>query len=305
MTDHFADRLLEASRQKGAPVCVGLDPVYERLPAVLRDGGPADPRKDAAAACAVIRDYCLQVIDAVADHVPAIKPQSACFERYLWPGVQVLREVISAARQRGLIVVSDVKRGDIGISAAHYAAGCLVDTAYGDLQSPLGPDAITVNGYLGDDSLEPLIEAAVAQGKGLFVLVRTSNPGSDALQTLKLADGRCVSEAVAEMTAKVGVGCVGESDYSAVGAVVGATKPADAASLRKRMAHQIFLVPGYGAQGGSAADVRACFHDDGTGALVSASRSVIYAYEKQGGDWKDAVARGARDLREQIAAVLA
>lgn len=305
MPDHFADRLLEASRQKGAPVCVGLDPVYERLPAALRDAGPADPRRDATGACAVIHEYCLQVIEAVADYVPAIKPQSACFERYLWPGVRMLHEVISAARQRGLIVVSDVKRGDIGISAAHYAAGCLVDTAYGDLQSPPGPDAITVSGYLGDDSLEPLIEATAAQGKGLFVLVRTSNPGGDALQTLKLADGRSVSEAVAEMTAKLGDGCVGESGYSAVGAVVGATKAADAAGLRRLMPHQIFLVPGYGAQGGSAADVRACFHDNGTGALVSASRSVIYAYEKQGGDWKDAVARGARDLRDEIAGILA
>jgi orotidine-5'-phosphate decarboxylase len=305
MSDHFADRLLEASRQKGAPVCVGLDPVYERLPAVLRDGGPPDPRKDATAACAVIHDYCLAVIDAVADHVPAIKPQSACFERYLWPGVRVLRDVIAAARQRGLIVIHDAKRGDIGVTAAHYAAGGLVDTGYSDLQSPPGPDAMTVNGYLGEDSLEPLIEAAIAQGKGLFVMVRTSNPGSDALQTLKLSDGRTVSDVVAEMVARLGDKHIGESGYSAVGAVVGATKPVDAAGLRRRMAQQIFLVPGYGAQGGSAADVRACFNDDGTGALVTASRSVIYAYEKRQGDWKDAVAQGARELRDQIAAALA
>lgn len=301
---HFADRLLEASQRKGAPVCVGLDPVYERLPAQLRDRGPSDPTRDAAGACAVIRAYCMGVIEAVADHVPAIKPQSACFERYLWPGVQVMREVIAAARERGLIVVNDAKRGDIGISAAHYAAGCLGEPSFADVPASPGPDALTVNGYLGDDSLTPLIETANAAGKGLFVLVRTSNPGSDALQTLKLADGRTVSDAVADMVVKLGATCVGQAGYSAVGAVVGATKPADAAALRQRMPQQIFLVPGYGAQGGSADDVRACFRDDGTGALVTASRSVIYAYEKQPGNWKDAVASGAQQLRDEIAAIL-
>ena len=295
---HFADRLLAACEDKGAPVCAGIDPVFERLPRDLR-GDAAGPR-DAPHAVEAIGRFVRGVLEAVRPHVPCVKLQSACFERYHWRGVKLYDDMVREARAMGLIVIGDAKRGDIGISAAHYAAGCLAD----DVDAP-GPDALTVNGYLGGDSLEPLIDVAAAQGKGLFALVRTSNPGGDALQGLKLDDGRSVGEAVADLVAQQGEAHVGERGYSLLGAVVGATKPADAASLRRHMPRQIFLVPGFGAQGGGADDVRACFKADGTGAIITASRSVNYAFEKAPeADWKQAIEAAALDLRQQIRGIL-
>lgn len=286
MPTHFADRLLEACKTKGAPVCVGLDPVLERLPDAIDTADPV----------AAIQAFCLGVIDAVADVVPAVKPQSACFERYGAPGVAVYHKVVAHAKAAGLIVVGDAKRGDIGTSSAHYAAGLLAE--------PHGCDTLTVNGYLGGDGVEPFQEVAAAQGKGLFVLVRTSNPGGDAIQSLPLADGRSVSEAVGDVVADLGSSCVGASGYSNVGMVVGATKPEDAAKLRERYPQQLFLVPGFGAQGGGAEDVRACFKPDGTGALITASRSVIYAFEKGDRDWHKAVATAAVELRDDVSGIL-
>jgi len=287
---HFADRFLEQARAKGAPVCVGLDPVLEKLPDAIDAGDPV----------VAIEQFSLGVIDAVVDHVPAVKPQAACFERYGGAGVDVYHRVVRHAKDAGLVVVGDAKRGDIGTSSAHYAAGLLARES--------GCDALTVNGYLGGDGLEPFMDVAERDGKGLFVLVRTSNPGGDAIQSLKLADGRSVSEAVGDVVAELGSRCVGTSGYSNVGMVVGATKPADAQVLRERYPQQLFLVPGYGAQGGGAEDVRACFKPDGTGALITASRSVIYAFA--GADagaavWTDAVADAARTLRDDVAGILA
>jgi len=283
---HFADRLLKACVSKGSPVCVGLDPVLERLPDHIDSAVPAD----------AIESFCLSVIDAVAEHVPAVKPQSACFERYGADGVAVYHRVVAHAKAAGLLVVGDAKRGDIGTSSAHYAVGLLG----GDH----GCDSLTVNGYLGGDGLEPFMQVAEQTGRGLFVLVRTSNPGGDAIQSLKLEDGRTVSEAVGDVVAALGARCVGESGYSNVGMVVGATKPQDAAQLRERYPQQVFLVPGFGAQGGGADDVRACFKPDGTGALITASRSVIYAYVDKPGDWTSRVADAAKQLRDEVAAIL-
>jgi orotidine-5'-phosphate decarboxylase len=240
--------------------------------------------------------------------VPCVKIQSACFERYLWFGVSVYHELVATARRLGLVVIGDAKRGDIGTSSAHYAAGNLADTAYTDLGQLAGPDALTVNGYLGADALQPFIDTAGAQGKGLFVLVRTSNPGGDAFQRLALTDDRTVCDAMAAMVSEVGAASAkqSQSGYSLVGAVVGATKPEDAVRLRQRMPQQLFLVPGFGAQGGGADDVRACFKPDGTGAIITASRSVIYAHETNDSiDWQQAVETAAIDLRDQIAAILA
>ena len=267
-------------------MCVGLDPVLERLPDAIDKADPA----------AAIEAFCLGVIDAVAEVVPAVKPQSACFERYGAPGVAVYHRVVAHAKAAGLIVVGDAKRGDIGTSSAHYAAGLLDD--------PHGCDTLTVNGYLGGDGLEPFQEVAAAQGKGLFVLVRTSNPGGDAIQSLELKDGRTVCEAVGDVVADLGSRCVGDSGYSNVGMVVGATKPEDAAKLRERYPQQLFLVPGFGAQGGGAEDVRACFKPDGTGALITASRSVIYAFEQGSDDWQASVAAAAQSLRDDINSIL-
>ncbi|MFA9479682.1 orotidine-5'-phosphate decarboxylase [Phycisphaerales bacterium AB-hyl4] len=290
----FTDRFLAAADDKGAPVCVGLDPVYERLPASLQQRAA-----DAGARVHAIHSFCQGVLEAVADHVPAVKFQAACFERYRAPGFAVLFELIQQARELGLIVILDAKRGDIGTSSAHYAVGLLAD--------PQGPDALTVNAYLGADGLEPFTDLAAVEGKGLFALVRTSNPGGDAIQGLTLTDGRTVGEAVADVVADLGKRdtYIGDRGYSLLGAVVGATKPADAKSLRDRMPEQLFLVPGFGAQGGTADDVRACFKPDRTGAIVTASRSVLYAYEKSDvADWQTAIATAAGDLNQQIADIL-
>ena len=268
-------------------MCVGLDPVLEKLPDAIDKADPIH----------AIESFCLGVIDAVADAVPAVKPQSACFERYGAPGVAVYHKVVKHAKDAGLIVVGDAKRGDIGTSSDHYAHGLLAGES--------GCDALTVNGYLGGDGIEPFMKVAEREDKGLFVLVRTSNPGGDAIQRLELKDGRTVAEAVGDVVAELGKRCVSQSGYSNVGMVVGATKPEDAAKLRERYPQQLFLVPGFGAQGGSADDVRACFKPDGTGALITASRSVIYAFKKGDTKWQSCVEQAARQLRIDVSAILA
>lgn len=292
--DHFADRLHEAMARKQAPVCVGIDPVFERLPDELTAN--VDP-SDHPQAIAAIGRFVDRVIEAVADEVPVVKFQSACFERYGWAGMRCLEQAIANARGAGLLVILDAKRGDIGTSAAHYAAGNLVD-------GPDGPDAMTINSYLGDDSLQPFMDVADRQGKGLFALVRTSNPGSDALQTLKLEDGRNVCDAVGQMVGQVGGTSVGACGYSLLGAVVGATKPTDMARLREQMPQQVFLVPGFGAQGGKAEDIRACFDARGKGALITASRSITYAHDPAQPDrWQQAITEAAIRMKQQINAI--
>jgi orotidine-5'-phosphate decarboxylase len=261
MPSHFADRLGEAINRRGTPACVGLDPVLDRLPEPIRLA-----HDDAATAIAA---FCSGVIRAVAPIVPAIKIQSACFERFGDHGVRTLRTTVLEARAAGLIVILDAKRGDIGLSAEHYAAAAFEGAA--------AADALTVSPYLGPDTLEPYLRH---RGHGVFVLVRTSNPGSDHVQSCRLQDGRSVAELIADQVAALGRSHVGRT-LSSVGAVVAATKPEDAASLRARMPETIFLVPGYGAQGGTAADLRAMLRPSRTGAgdagiLVTASRSVIY-----------------------------
>ena len=283
---HPADRLFASIESAGAPVCVGLDPVAEKLPAALRPA-PGD-----AAAAAAVEAFSIGVIDAVRGVVPAVKVQAACFERHGPEGTSALARVLAHARGcAGLEVILDCKRGDIGISAEHYAASA---------RGPFGAGWTTVSAYLGTDSLLPFL----ADGRGAFALVRTSNPSGDALQGLRLADGRTVAEAVADLVAGAGAGHLGACGFSALGAVVGATKRADAAALRERMPAQVFLVPGFGAQGGGVDDVLPCFRANGRGALVTASRSVIYAFGPAEHDWQGAVRRAAEDLRSQIGSAL-
>lgn len=277
----FADRLDAAIRAAGSPVCVGLDPVEASLPAELRSASP-----DAVAA---ITDFSAGVLRAVAGLAPAVKFQSACFERYGAAGFAALDRSIQLARSLGLVVVLDAKRGDIGVSSDHYAASA----------AAMGADAITVSGYLGPSGVEPFLKA----GLGVFVLVRTSNPDSDLIQAHRLADGRSVAEMMADTVAKLGEARRGECGLSDVGAVVGATKAGEGAQLRARMPDQVFLVPGYGAQGGTAEDVRALLRPDRRGVLVTASRSVIYAPPVES-DWKTGVAAAARRLAAEIRGVV-
>jgi len=287
----------------GAPICVGIDPVYERLPATLRNTQTPNGRE----AVDAISNYVLDLLDAVAPHAACVKFQSACFERYLWPGVEAYHRLIHQARQHGLIVIADVKRGDIDISAAHYAQGSLADPAFTDLGPLSGPDAVTINPYLGQDGIQPFVDLAADQGKGVFALVRTSNPSADSVQSLTLHDGRTVAQAIAQLIAGLGHGTqhLGQSGYSLLGAVVGATKMDDIADLRRLMPQQVFLVPGFGAQGGAAQNLKACFKPDGTGAIITASRSVIYAYENEPtSNWQKAVEQAAIDMKHQIASIL-
>jgi len=270
VTENFADRLLNAIEAKRAPVCVGIDPRYDRLPPEMTAG----PDADEAAKAAKIAEFCWQLLQAVEPHVPAVKPQSAYFEVYGARGVETYHQVVRWAHELGLLVLGDVKRNDIGSTAEAYAAG--------HLAGPERPDAITVNAYLGGDGLEPFLDVCRAEGKGVFVLVRTSNPSAGQVQDFAGPDGEKLYQHVADLVASAGCGegLVGERGYSAVGAVVGATYPDEARELRRRMPQQIFLVPGYGAQGATAADCAASFTPGGTGAIVNASRSVIYAFQQ-------------------------
>jgi orotidine-5'-phosphate decarboxylase len=237
---------------------------------------------------AAVGAFCRGVLNAVAGLVPAVKVQSACFERYGAKGVAVLEECIAEAVRLGLVVVLDAKRGDISTSAAHYAAAA----------KRTGAHAITVNAYLGRSGIEPFLSA----GLGVFALVRTSNPDSDAIQGQKLADGRTVAEMVADEVAAVGKGVTGESGLSDLGAVVGATKSSDGAALRARMPDQIFLVPGSGAQGGTADDIRSLLRKDRRGVLVTASRSIIYPTGE--GEWTERIKNAARRLAAEVAEVV-
>ncbi len=305
MEPNFADELLAAIEEKGnAPVCVGIDPVYDRLPAEFQQEVSDEVERTTA-----IGDFCYEIIDLVAPWVPAIKIQSAYFERYGSVGVDLYHHVIDFAIDRDLVVIGDVKRNDIGSTAQAYAEGHLRG-----LSSPYGPttdiaDAITVNGYLGADGIAPFIELAADEARGIFVLVRTSNPSAKELQDIADATGKKLFEHVAAMVACLGgaEGLVGTRGYSCVGAVVGATYPDEARSLRQLMPQQIFLVPGYGAQGASAKDCAASFKADGTGAIVNASRSVIFAHQDKqyaGIDWRKAVVAATKAFVDDIRAAV-
>ena len=269
---------MAALEHVGNPACVGLDPVLDRL--------PASCRAEVLPLVAIER-FCLGVLDAISGHVGVCKIQSACFERYGAAGVEVLETIGSRAGELGLRVILDYKRSDIGISAEHYAA-----SARGRC------DWVTVNPYLGVDGIAPFV---AEDSLGAFALVRTSNPGGDAIQSNRLEDGRTVAQSVADLVASHGEASIGRCGYSVLGAVVGATKREDAEELRRRMPRQIFLVPGFGAQGGGVDDVLPCFNSDGAGAIITASRSVLYAYETEDPEWQSGVERAARDLGDSLA----
>jgi orotidine-5'-phosphate decarboxylase len=305
MTDHFADRLLSAIERKGSPICVGIDPVYEMLPdAVAGSAGERDPH-DVEACVDAIYAFTTKVLDVIRPHVPCVKFQSAYFEKYLWEGVQAYYELIHEAKEMGFLVIGDVKRGDIGATSEAYAAAHLSEIDFAGIDEAATPDAITINPLLGIDSIEPFVNVARETGKGLFVLVRTSNPGSADLQDAKTIDGRTFSEMLADRLQPVAAapGLVGRSGWSALGAVVGATQPHTMASLRQRLPKSIFLLPGYGTQGATADMTRAAFRD-GKGAIVSASRSILYAHHKAPTQaWDAAVLAAVQRMREELAFV--
>ncbi len=261
--NNFADRLCAAVLDKGSRVCVGLDPNLARLPQFLLEDHPPPQ---------AVERFCCAIIDAVAEHCVAVKPQAAYFEALQQEASPTLWAVMRHARQTGLLVILDGKRNDIGSTADAYARAYLRDDA------PV--DAITVNPYLGSDGVIPFVKTAAAEARGLFVLVKTSNPSSGELQDLRLSDsGKLVYEQMADLVAGWGDELIGEYGYSSVGAVVGATYPRQLAELRARMPQTPFLVPGYGAQGATAQDVAAAFDERGLGAIVNSSRGIIFAYQ--------------------------
>jgi len=276
---HFADRLCEAVERKGNAVVVGLDPRLESLPeellAVCRETYGDTTRAAAEALWRFNRD----IIDAVHDLVPVVKPQLAFYERYGLEGLQAYVRTVRYARAAGLLVIADAKRNDIGPTAVGYAEAFLgptqvfAQTVPGDFEA----DALTVNAFLGSDGIKPFIDQAQQHGRGLFVLVKTSNASSGELQDLPVAGGPLYAH-LGQLVETWGATSRGSCGYSAVGAVVGATYPEQAQALRALMPHTIFLVPGYGAQGATAADVIGCFDARGYGAIVNASRSLLFAF---------------------------
>jgi orotidine-5'-phosphate decarboxylase len=283
---HFADRLATDVRAKGTALCVGLDPRRESLPRSVRDRYPETPEGTAAA----YEEFCDRVLDIIATRVGVVKPQSAFFEACGPTGVAALQRLMRRAKQLGLIAILDAKRGDIASTAAAYAAAAF---------DVMDADAVTINPYLGRDAVEPFISAARRDGRGVFVLVRTSNPGASLFQDLP-CDARPMYQHVASAVASWNGENVGKCGLGDVGAVVGATHPAELKLLREQLPNVWFLVPGYGAQGGTVTDVRAAFRVDGLGAVVNSSRGVTFPFDPDDANWEDAiktaVERAAADL---------
>lgn len=312
MPENFADRLIAAVRLKRSPTCVGIDPVYNRLPAEIAEHKDLNDEMDSEAALDAVLEFSRRVIKIVSPYVPAVKINTAFFERYYWEGIEGYYELLQEAAQHNLIVIGDCKRGDIGSTSEMYARSALSDPDFANLDDMVGPDAITVNGYAGLDGVQPFVDVAREEQKGVFVWVRASNPSAAVIQDAKLESGLTVAEHLAKQVATWADGdqLVGRNGYSAVGAVVAVSDKDGAARLREAMPKSIFLVPGYGAQGTTAADLAPVFKPDGSGALITASRSVIYAYEEMKyierftSEWEKCIEQACKDFVAEVNAVV-
>ncbi len=309
MANHFADRLCEAVRAKKTCLTVGLDPVYNRLPQAIKGHRSMNDESDAAAAVDAIFDFCTQTMRLVAPMVPAVKINIAFFERYLSEGVEAYYSLISEAEELGLEIIGDVKRGDIGHTAEYYAAAHLENPELTGLEDILAPDAITVNPFAGLEGIEPFAKMAEAQGKGVFVWVRSSNPSAAEIQDFTDAQGTRLFEKIAEMVSQVAgeKTRTGKSGFSNVGMIVAGTTADVTSEMRRKYDNIWFLVPGYGQQGAKASDCVKFCKPDGMGALITASRSLIYAYERpeykeQFGDkWKRCIEQAVIDAKIELA----
>jgi orotidine-5'-phosphate decarboxylase len=307
VTSGFAQRLHQAVLRKQTAACVGLDPRFADLPQSVVRAAEArcrGTRREIVAAA--YEEFCFRIIDVVAPLVPAVKPQSAFFEEAGPEGVHVLARVIRKARDAGLLVICDAKRGDIGPTAAAYAAAYLAgedpDAA------AFAADAVTVSPYLGRDTLEPFVRLATERGAGVYVLTRTSNPGAGTFQD-RVSEGRPMFRHVAEMVESLACSTAGSEPYGAVGAVVGATYPRELTELRAAMPHAPLLVPGYGSQGGQAADVAGAFDAKGLGAMVNNARGINFAHSREPfrsqfgeANWEQAVEAATKEMIAQLAA---
>ncbi len=309
--ENFADQLIAAIRRKNSCVVVGLDPYFQLIPHTVKQKPIISHKPSLEYAARVILEFNMQVINLIAPHAAIIKPQIAFYELYGWWGVWAYAETIKYAKQKELLVIGDVKRGDVPSTAEAYANAHIGEVRIDTIaEAPFGADAITVNPYLGTDSLLPFIQTAKKHNKGIFVLVKTSNPGSGEFQDLMCGE-RKLHEIIAQKTHEWGGDLIGKKGYSSVGAVVGATYSHEIEFLRKTIPLAYFLVPGYGAQGATAKDIKYCFNQDGLGAIINASRSILYAYnispwkEKYGvNDWEDATQEAVIKMNEEIRSVL-
>lgn len=297
------DRLIERIAETQNPTVAGLDPKLDYVPDFIKAEMFEKYGETLKAAAKALLVFNKELIDALCDVVPAVKPQCAYYEMYGYHGVKTLYKTIAYAKKKGMLVITDGKRNDIGTTMEAYATAHLGALSLGgEAIEPFGGDALTVNGYLGSDGITPLLKICKERDKGIFVLVKTSNLSSGELQD-RLVDGKPVYQLMGEMCEAWGSELAGKYGYSSVGAVVGATYPKQLEELRVKLPHTFFLVPGYGAQGGGAADAAGAFDSRGLGAIVNSSRGIICAYRKEGcpeTDYAGAARREALRMKEDL-----
>ena len=305
------DKLIEKIKSTNAPIVVGLDPMMKFVPEYLKQAAFQEYGETLEGAAEAIWQYNKGIVDAVYDLIPAVKPQVAMYEQFGIPGMVAFKKTVDYCKEKGLVVIGDVKRGDIGSTSEAYAVGHLGKVQVGSkVYSAFDEDFATVNPYLGSDGVKPFLKVCKEEKKGIFVLVKTSNPSSGELQD-RMVDGKPVYELVGEQVAAWGEECMGSGTYSYVGAVVGATYPEQGKILRKVMPKTFILVPGYGAQGGKGADLVHFFNEDGLGAIINSSRGIIAAYQQeqyaQYGErgYADAARAAVIAMREDITEALA
>ena len=296
----ITDRLIEKIIDMKNPTCVGLDTLFDYLPDNMREGVTNFEQ-----ASERIFEFNKKLVDTVRDIVPSVKVQIAYYEMYGVAGMKAYEETLKYAAEKGMVVIADAKRNDIGSTASCYAKTFLGETEVnGNAFKPFPADYVTVNGYLGTDGIAPFVEQCEKNDKGIFVLVKTSNPSSGELQNLVLENGKPVYEYMGGLVEKWGESTIGKYGYSAVGAVVGATHPTEAKRLREVLPHTFFLIPGYGAQGGNAEMLKSCFAENGLGGVVNNSRGILCAYKKLGGTYYEAARSACVAMKEDLCSVL-
>ena len=298
------DVLQDKIREMKNPTVAGLDARIEYVPEYIRKAAYEQYGVGLKGAAEAIWQFNVGLIDALCDIVPAVKPQAAYYENLGWQGMEMLERTIAYAKEKGLFVIADIKRGDIGSTATAYAEGWLSGAPIeGQLFKSFDADCVTLNGYMGSDSIKPFLKAAKEEDKCAFVLVKTSNPGSGELQDLMIGD-KTVYQVMGELNESIAAGTEGKYGYTMAGAVTGATYPAQIEALRSSLNKTFFLVPGYGAQGGTAEDVKYAFDKFGHGAIVNSSRGIMCAWQKTGNDGRDfaeAARNAAIAMRDDIA----
>ena len=299
------NKLVENIKKTQAPIVVGLDPNIDYVPSFIMEKALKEHGETLEAAGAAIWEYNKGIIDATYDLIPSVKPQIAMYEQFGLPGLEAFKKTVDYCKEKGLVVIGDIKRGDIGSTSTAYANGHLGGVQIGSKKCyGFNEDFVTVNPYLGTDGVKPFVDVCKEEKKGIFVLVKTSNPSSGEFQDQKV-DGKPLYEIVGEHVAKWGEDCMGDS-YSYVGAVVGATYPEMGKVLRQIMPKTYILVPGYGAQGGTAKDLKPYFNEDGLGAIVNSSRGIICAYKMEQyaqfgeANYADASRQAVMDMKEDI-----